>query len=67
MKAQYTRAEITDLLLRNGFKPAVTEESDTYDIYEKKGHPKVRLLATAKVFNVSLLKQILPYELRDSL
>lgn len=67
MKAQYTRAEITDLLLRNGFKPIVTKESDTYDIYEKKGQPKVRLLASAKVFNVSLLKQILPAELKDNL
>lgn len=67
MKSQFTRAEITALLLNNGFKPTVTKESGVYDIYTRKGLQKVRLLATAKVFSVSLLKQVLPKELHDQL
>lgn len=65
MKAQYTRAEITDLLLKNGFKPIVTKESHVYDMYEKKGLSKVRLLANTKVFQKALLLQILPKELHS--
>lgn len=63
MKTQYTRTEITDILLKNGFKPCVTKESDVYDIYEKKGVSKVRLLANTKIFQKTLLLQILPKEL----
>lgn len=63
MNKSYTRIQVTDLLLQNGYKPVVTKESSVFDIYEKRGAGKVRLLSTQKVFSKELLSEILPKEL----
>lgn len=64
MKANFTRTEITDLLLNNGFKPTVLKDvSQTYDVYVNGGKQRVQLLKTTKVFQRSQLISILPKDL----
>jgi hypothetical protein len=68
MKNNFTRIEITSVLLSNEFKPIVQKDvSETYDVYEKKGRPIVKLPKSLKVFQRSQLKTILPSDLFDQL
>jgi len=68
MKIQYTRAEITDLLLKHSYKPTVMKDvSDHFDVYIKPGKPRVQLSINKKVFQKSELLIILPKEVQSSL
>lgn len=68
MKVNYTRAEVTDLLLTNGYKPTILKDvSELFDVYTKPGKPRVQLSKTTKVFQRSQLKIILPKELQSQI
>jgi hypothetical protein len=66
MKSQYSRIEVTNLLLEEGYKPTVMKDvSDFFDVYTKLGKSRIQLNKKTKYFQRSELLVILPKEIQN--
>lgn len=63
MKSKYARTEVTDILLKNGYKPTIIKGvSDHFDVYTKAGNPRIEIDKMKKVFLRQELQVILPFK-----
>ena len=65
-KSEYSRVEVTSLLLSHQYKPTVMKSvSHYFDVYVKEGVSPVQLPKDLKVFRYTELETLLPRELLE--
>jgi len=65
-KKEYTREEVIELLIENGYKTSSLKPSENYDIFSKYGTIPVRLYKHVKMYDKNQLKDILPWDLQGN-
>src|SRR5690606_32227457 len=67
VKKEYSRVEVTNLLLSHHYKPTIMKVvSEYFDVYVKGDLPRVQLPKERRVFPRTELEIILPKELREA-
>jgi hypothetical protein len=68
MKSQYSRAEVTNFLLDEGYRPTVMKDvSEFFDVYTKPGKSRIQLNKKTKYFQRTELLVILPKEIQSKI